>query len=140
MARVDATTAEARTVEALAFLQLGRSASSVVSELAPRWGVSERQAARYVAAARRRVSWGVAGESLAQPLHQSLGALQDLAASAFEAGDFREANKAWATFAALLRNASRVDSHNVWGVERIALGVEEPPPYPAAPGAEDAPF
>lgn len=140
MARVDAATAEQRTAEALALLQLGRAATTVTTEMAQRWGVSERQAARYVAAARRRVSWGVVGESLAQPLHQSLGALQDLAASAFDAGDFREANRAWSTFATLLRSANRIDPHNVWGVERNALGVTEPEPYPEAPEQETPPF
>jgi predicted DNA-binding transcriptional regulator YafY len=131
--RSPAKVAEQRTGEALQLLQLGRSASGVVSELAQRWGVSERQAARYVSAARRRCSWGVVGETLAQPLHQALGALQDLAVEAAEAGDLREANKAWATFSALLKTAGRVDSYNVWEVSRDALGAVEPVPYPEAP-------
>lgn len=144
--RSSASAAEQRTQEALQLLQLGRSASGVVSELAQRWGVSERQAARYVAAARRRCSWGVVGESLAQPLHQALGALQDLAVSAAMAGDLREANKAWSTFSALLKTASKVDAYNVWEVERYALGAVEPLPYPDAPAPEpkgvppDCPF
>jgi hypothetical protein len=131
--RIDAEAAEARTVEALALLQLGRSASGVVSQLAVQWGVSERQAARYVSAARRRCSWGVAGESLAQPLHQALGALQDLAASAAAGGDYREANRAWQTFCQLLKTANKVDPYNVWEVEREALGASEPAPFPEAP-------
>lgn len=131
--RANASLAERRTVEALRLLQLGRSASGIVSELAQSWGVSERQAARYVAAAKRRCSWGAAGESLAQPMHQALGALQDLAVSAACAGDLREANKAWSTFATLLKTAGRVDAFNVWEVERDALGVVDPVPYPDPP-------
>ena len=139
--RATGSVAERRTAEALQLLQLGRSASGVISELAKSWGVSQRQAARYVAAARRRVSWGVVGESLAQPLHQALSAVQDLAVSAASAGDLREANKAWSTYATLLRAASKVDPYNVWELERSALGVVTPPPYPEAPGEPpEAPF
>lgn len=141
MSRRRATGAEgeARTVEALRLLQLGRSASGIVSELAVAWGVSERQAARYVSAAKRRVSWAVAGESLAQPLHQALSAVQDLATSAAAGGDLREANKAWATFAALLKSAGRLDPYSVWEAQRDALGVVTPPPYPEAPELPEDP-
>jgi hypothetical protein len=59
--------------------------------------------------------------------------LQDLAVSAAAAGDLREANKAWATFSALLKTAGRVDAFNVWEVEREALGAVDPAPYPDAP-------
>jgi hypothetical protein len=86
------------------------------------------------------VSWAVAGESLAQPLHQALSAVQDLATSAAAGGDLREANKAWATFAALLKSAGRLDPYSVWETQRGPLGVVDPPDFPEAPEPEAPPF
>lgn len=137
--RVSGASAERRTVEALTLLQQGRSASVVTSELARTWGVSERQAARYVAAARRRVSWALVGDSLAPTLYQALSTLQELAAAATAAGDLREANKAWATFATLIKSAGRIDPYAVWETQREPLGAVDPAPFPDSSPSEDPP-
>lgn len=119
-------------------LTAGVDPASAVQRMARASGVSVRTAQRYVKAAREELRDTVAeGADLVPSLSQVLANLQRIASEAASSGDWREANKALATAAVLIKAGLHFRRESDWMLEnfRLARGSQIPDLPDAQPPA-----
>jgi len=115
--RATAEELDARQARALELLTAGVDPASAVQQLVAEFGYSLRTAPRDVKAARCEVVATVAeGADLVPSLAQVLANLQRIASHAVETGDLKEANKALATSAVLIKAGLHFRRESDWQV------------------------
>jgi hypothetical protein len=141
--RATAEELDARQTRALELLTAGVDPASAVQQLAAEYGYSVRTAQRDVKAARREVVATVAeGADLVPSLAQVLANLQRIASHAVETGDLREANKALATSAVLIKAGLHYRRESDWQVlnYQVATAAGADAADAAGESARDPPF